>query len=63
MKEEKIAFWSLIFLFYIGMFWILPIWVEPETAYLVTVLICHGIISAILGFAFLAGYLFDKAYL
>ena len=61
MNGYKIAFWGMIGLIYIAMFWVAPIFLESPEIYILKVLILHGMICAVLSPIVLVSFLAAKA--
>ena len=61
MNGYKTAFWGVIVLIYIAIFWVTPIYLEAPEIYILKVLILHGMLCAALFPIVLISYLAVKA--
>ena len=62
MNRYKIAFWGLMLVVYALMFCVGLSGASSATDYMIFMLVYHIALVTILAFAWLVGYLFDKAY-
>ena len=58
----KVLFWALLFMIYVAVMWLFPITAENHHGYLMGVLAMHIIVFGLLAFAWLVGFLHDKAF-
>jgi hypothetical protein len=61
MNTYKTVFWVVIGLIYIAMFWVLPVFIVGNEAYILNVLILHGMTLLVLAPMFLLAFLAVKA--
>jgi hypothetical protein len=61
MNAYKAVFWVVIGLIYIAMFWVFPVFIVGNEAYILKVLILHGMALSILAPAIILGFLAAKA--
>jgi len=58
----KALFWALMFVVYVGLMWLWPLLGAPEGYFIGNVIAAHVGAIAIFGFAWLVGFLHDKAF-
>ena len=61
MNAYKVALGAVIGLIYIAIFWVLPIFLQGNEAYILKVLILHVIVLSVLAPIFLISFLAAKA--
>ena len=58
----KVLFWALMFVIYVSVLWLFPFFGAPEGYAIGNVVVAHIGTVAIVAFAWLVGFLHDKAF-